>query len=71
MATHSSVLAWRMPCVPAKLLQLNPTLCDHMGCSPPAYTIQGVLWARILAVAMPSSRGSSQPIDRLCVSCGS
>ena len=33
---------------------------------------KGILQARILEwVAMPSSRGSSQPRDRTCISCGS
>ena len=38
------------------------TLCDPMDCSPPGCSIHGILQARILEwVAMPSSRGSSQP----------
>ena len=40
--------------------QLCPTLCDHMDCSPPGFSVYGILQARILElVAMPSSRGSS------------
>ena len=46
------------------------TLCHSMDCSPPGSSVQGVLQARILEwVAMPSSRGSSQPRDQIQVSC--
>ena len=39
--------------------------CDAMDCSPPASSVHGILQAWILEwVAMPSSRGSSQPRDR-------
>ena len=47
-------------CVHAKSLQLCPTLCSPMDCSPPGSSIHGVLQAIILEwIAMPSSRGSS------------
>ena len=46
------------------------TLCDPLVCSPPASSVHGVSQARILEwVAMPSSRGSSQPRDWTYVSC--
>ena len=46
------------------------TLCDPRDGSPPGSSVQGVLQARILEwVAMPSSRGSSQPRDQIQVSC--
>ena len=32
----------------AKSLQLCPTLCDPMDCSPPGFSIHGVLQARTL-----------------------
>ena len=49
-------------CVHAKLLQLWPVLCNLMGCSPPVSSFHGILQARIVEwVAMPSSRGSSDP----------
>ena len=35
-------------CVCAKLLQLCPTLCDPMDCSPPGSSVHGILQARIL-----------------------
>ena len=42
--------------------QLCPTLCNPMVCSPPASSVHGILQARIPKwVAMPFSRGSSQP----------
>ena len=51
------------------LLQSCLTLCDFMDCSPPGSSVHGILQARILEwVAMPSSRGSSRPRDRTCVS---
>ena len=44
----------------AKSLQLCLTLCDLMDCSPPAFSVHGILQARILEwVAIPFSRGSS------------
>ena len=46
------------------------TLCDPMDCSPPGSFVHGILHARILKwVAMPSSRGSSQPWDPIHISC--
>ena len=60
-------------CMRATLLQSCPTLCRPMDCRPPCSSVHGILQARILEwVAMPSSRGSSQPRDRThasCVSC--
>ena len=48
----------------AKSLQLCPTICNPMDCSPPGSSIHGILQARILEwVAVPSSRGSSWPRD--------
>ena len=38
----------------AKSLQLCPTLCDPMDCSPPGSPVHGILQARVLEwVAMP------------------
>ena len=51
--------------VHANLLQLCLTLWDPMDCSPPG-SVNGILQARTLEwVAMPSSRRSSQPRDRV------
>ena len=53
----------------AKLLQSCLTLCEPMDCSPPGSSVHGILQARILEWdAVPSSRGSSQPRDRICIS---
>ena len=52
------------------ITQLHLTLCDPMDCSPPGSSVPGILQARILEeVAIPFSRGSSQPKDQTCVSC--
>ena len=41
-----------------------------MDCSPPGSSVHGILQARILeSVAIPPSRGSSRPRDRIQVSC--
>ena len=49
--------------------QSRLTLCDPVDCSPPGSSVHGILLARMLEqVAMPSSRGSSQPKDRTWVS---
>ena len=51
------------------ITQLCPTLCDPMDHGPPGSSVHGILQARILEwVAMPSSRGSSQPRDQTQVS---
>ena len=46
------------------------TLCHRMDCSPPGFSVHGILQARLLeCVAMPSSRGSSWRRDWTWVSC--
>ena len=51
-------------CVHAKYLQSCATVCDAMTCSPPDFSVRGILQARILEwVAMPFSRGSSRHSD--------
>ena len=45
-------------------------LCNSIDCSLPGSSVHGILQARILEwVAMPSSRGSSQPRDQTHISC--
>ena len=57
-------------CLCAQSLQLYPTLCDPLDYSPPSSSVHGILQVRILEwVAMPFSKGSSQPRDRIQVSC--
>ena len=49
--------------VHAKSLQSFLTLCDPMDWSLPGSSVHWILQARVLEwVAMPSSRGSSQPM---------
>ena len=56
-------------CVCAQSLQSYLTVCVPMDCSPPGSSVHGILQARILEwVAVPSSRGSSQPRGRTQVS---
>ena len=71
MATHFSILAWRIPWTEesgrlqfeVKVIQSCPTLRPHGPYSP--WNLQ----ARVLEwVTFPSSRGSSQPRDRTQVS---
>ena len=51
-------------CMCAQSLQLCPTHCNPMDCSPPGSSVRGILQARIPEwVAMPFSRGSSWPRD--------
>ena len=53
----------------AKSLQSCPTLCDPIDGSPPGSPVPGILQARILEwVAIPFSRGSSQPRNQTQVS---
>ena len=50
--------------------QSCPALCDPMACSPPCSSVHGIFRARVLEwVAIPFSRGSSQPRDQTHVSC--
>ena len=67
---HSGCLAFSInACMHAKSLQSCLILCDPIDCSPPGSSVHGILQARILeSVAMPSSRGSSQPRDGVHVS---
>ena len=49
--------------------QSCPALGEPVDCSPPGSSVHGILQATILEwVAMPSSRGSSQPRDHTQVS---
>ena len=56
-------------CVCAKSLQSCPSLCDPMDYNMPSSSVHGIVQGRILEwVAMPSSRGASQPRDGTRVS---
>ena len=55
-------------CVCAKSLQSCLTVQPYGLYSPPGSSVHGILQSRILErVAMPSSRGSSQPRDWTCI----
>ena len=56
--------------VEALVAQLSSPLCDPMDCSPPGSCVPEILQGRTLEwVAIPYSRGSSQPRDQTWVSC--
>ena len=56
-------------CMLSQSLQSCLTLCHPTDCSPPGSSVHGILQTRILEwVAMTSSRGSSWPRDRTCIS---
>ena len=56
-------------CVCVKSLHSCPTLCNPMDYSLPDSCVLGITKARTLEwVVMPSSRGSSRPIDQTCIS---
>ena len=48
-----------------KIIQLCPMVCNLMDCSPPGFSVNGILQARTLEwIATPFSKGSSQPRDQ-------
>ena len=65
--THTDIYIWcGLIC---SIIQLCPTLCNPMDCSPLGSSIHGISQARIQEwVAISSSRGSSQHRDQTCVS---
>ena len=66
---HSDVVLDEWLCICTKSPQSCLTLCNPMDCSPSGSSVHGILQGRMLAcIAIPSSRGSSQPRDWTCVS---
>ena len=64
------VWATLSPCACVCVSRSVVSFCDLMDCSPPGYSVHGILQARTLEwVVMPSSRGSSWPRDRTWVFC--
>ena len=50
--------------------QLCLTLCHPTDCSPPGFSVHGILQARLLEwIAIPFFRGSFWPRDQILVSC--
>ena len=70
MITGASSLQKIILCV-CVCVQSCLTLCDPMDYSPPGSSVHGLFQARILewVASRGSSRGSSRPRDRTCVSC--
>ena len=70
---ENQIYVSKLPTVLLLLLcytQLCPTLCDPMDGSLPGSYVHGILQARILGwVAIPFSKGSSQPRGQTQVSC--
>ena len=59
-----------LPLLCVLVTQSCPTLCDPTNCSPPGFSVHGILQTRILEwVAIPFSRGTSWPRDGTLVSC--
>ena len=63
MAIHSSILAWRIPCLyesESEVTQSCPTLCDPMDCNLLGSSVHGIFCARVLEwVDISFSKGSS------------
>ena len=80
MATHSNVLAWRVPGMgePGGLPSMGSHRVGHdwsdlaaaaSDCNPPGYSVHGILQARILEwIALPFSWGSFWSRDWIWVS---
>ena len=59
---HSGVMNTTVRRKKVLVVQSCLILCDPMDCSPPGSSVYGILQARILEwIAIPFSRGSSQP----------
>ena len=68
-ALHVCYPLTHMGLVCVLVVQLCLTLCDPMDCSSLGSSVHGILQARMLEwVAIPSSRGSSQPREWTWVS---
>ena len=56
---HQPCLSCVRACMRAQLLQLCPTLCDPRDCSPPGFSVHGILQARILDLLHPVIKPAS------------
>ena len=66
---NTSQYLWALYRTMCLVTQSCLTLCNPMDCSPPGSSVHGILLARLLEwVTISSSRKSSQPRDRTCVS---
>ena len=67
---HSLLICPFLWAIVVLVTQSCPTLCDPMDCRLPCSSVHGILQVRIQDwVAIPFSRGSSQPKNRTQVSC--
>ena len=67
ITANNWLCAWTL--VSCLVTQSYPTLCHPMDCSPPGFSVYGILQARIQEwVAIPFSRGSSWSKDWTLVS---
>ena len=72
--THTYILqhthVYKHTCMRVKSLQSHPNLCNPMDCSPPGFSVHGILQARLSEwVAVPSSRRSSRARHQTSVPC--
>ena len=70
--SYTNIFVWKLKKKKVKMLvtQLCSTLWHPMVCSPPGFSVHGILQARILEwVAIPFFRGLSWPRDWILVSC--
>ena len=72
-STHPLTRAWSgwpslISRVQVKFSQSCLTLCDPMDCSLLGFSVHGILQTRMEWIAIPFSRGSSQPRHRTLVS---
>ena len=66
---HDQSTIWPWLSYIVLVTQPCPFLCDPVDCSPPGFSVHGILPPRILEwLAIPFSRASSRPRDRTCVS---
>ena len=68
---HKIVSPWGMcMCVRGELLQSHPTLCDPMVCSPPGFSVHGILQQEYWSgLPFPSPGDLPDPGNRTQVSC--
>ena len=67
---YGSIIIKALRCAVSLVTQVSPSLCNPMDCSPPGSSVHETLQASVLEwVAMPSSRGSSQPRNQTGVFC--
>ena len=67
---HSLCCVCVCVCVCVLVAQSCLTLCDPIDCSPPDFSVHGILQTSVLEwIAIPFSRGTSQPRDWTLVSC--